>query len=171
LPTVVAHDDHKSPEAHLAMKARMKGGPRKTITSVQVAIKALLPTPTASDGERGVAKRYDPHAKSRSAKTLTTLVGRGTGATLRLQPAFSAWMMGFPNGWCDFPTGLGRVDNYVIDWRYDNHQKTRIERRAVGEAGGAITSPEARGAGTTGLRAPAHSQWDSLDPADRRPLA
>lgn len=35
-PTAVANDDNKSPEAHLAMKQRMKGGPRGTITSLQV---------------------------------------------------------------------------------------------------------------------------------------
>lgn len=29
--------------------------------------------------------------------------GRKTGVTLRLQPAMYAWMMGFPDGWCDFP--------------------------------------------------------------------
>ena len=36
-PTATANDDNKSPEAHRAMKARMKGGPRNTITSLQVA--------------------------------------------------------------------------------------------------------------------------------------
>ncbi len=40
LPTVVANDDNKSPEAHMAMKRRMKGGPRNTITSLQVQAKA-----------------------------------------------------------------------------------------------------------------------------------
>jgi len=42
-PTPVANDDNKSPEAHMAMKARMKGGPRHTITSLQVAAK-MWPT-------------------------------------------------------------------------------------------------------------------------------
>ena len=48
-PTPVAHDDGKTPEAHLAMKARMKGGPRQTITSLNVMVKAqeLWPTPRA----------------------------------------------------------------------------------------------------------------------------
>lgn len=53
-PTPVSHDDNKSPEAHLAMKQRMKGGPRTTITSLSVAVKAaerLLPTPHAIYGE------------------------------------------------------------------------------------------------------------------------
>lgn len=60
LPTPVAHDDGKSPEAHLAMKQRM--GNRYSITSLAVLARsewkqpklatvanALLPTPRASD--------------------------------------------------------------------------------------------------------------------------
>jgi len=45
-PTPAANDDNKSVEAHLAMKQRMPGGPRNTITSLQVATKAW-PTPRA----------------------------------------------------------------------------------------------------------------------------
>lgn len=49
-PTPVARDDGKTLEAHLAMKQRMKGGPRKTITSLTVMVKAvergLWPTPS-----------------------------------------------------------------------------------------------------------------------------
>lgn len=50
-PTPVAQDDNKSPEAHMAMKARMKGGARNTITSLNVLVKAW-PTPNALDGEK-----------------------------------------------------------------------------------------------------------------------
>src|SRR5690606_20874396 len=39
-PTPVANDDNKSPAAHMAMKRRMKGGPRNCITSLQVMAKA-----------------------------------------------------------------------------------------------------------------------------------
>lgn len=39
-PTPTANDDNKSPTAHMAMKARMKGGARHTITSLQVMVKA-----------------------------------------------------------------------------------------------------------------------------------
>jgi hypothetical protein len=39
-PTPVAHDDGKTFEAHMAMKARMVGGPRKTPTSLTVVTKA-----------------------------------------------------------------------------------------------------------------------------------
>lgn len=38
-PTPVARDDQKSPQAHLSMKARMKGGPRRSITSLEVVVK------------------------------------------------------------------------------------------------------------------------------------
>lgn len=51
-PTPCAQEDGKSVEAHLAMKARMKGGPRRTITSLNVAVKAdalgLTSSPEAS---------------------------------------------------------------------------------------------------------------------------
>ena len=58
-PTPVAKDDGKSPEAHMAMKARMKGGPRNTITSLAVLARndfrqadgtQMWPTPLASSG-------------------------------------------------------------------------------------------------------------------------
>lgn len=39
-PTPCAQDDNKTPAAHMAMKARMKGGARRTITSLQVMAKA-----------------------------------------------------------------------------------------------------------------------------------
>lgn len=57
-PTAVAQDDNKLLEAHLAMKARMPGGPRSAVTSLQVLAKAwsdgsLWSSPRASDGEKG----------------------------------------------------------------------------------------------------------------------
>jgi hypothetical protein len=52
-PTPVAHDDGKTPEAHMRMKARMKGGPRHVPTSLTVMVKGIergmWPTPTSSD--------------------------------------------------------------------------------------------------------------------------
>lgn len=72
-PTPAATDDNKSPEAHLAMKARMKGGPRKEITSLQVASKAW-PTPEAADGSRetGYHMRGNPTLKGAAAKQWPT---------------------------------------------------------------------------------------------------
>lgn len=58
LPTPVARDDGKTPKAHMAMKRRMKGGERKTITSLSVLARnnfrqangeLVWPTPTARD--------------------------------------------------------------------------------------------------------------------------
>jgi DNA (cytosine-5)-methyltransferase 1 len=52
----VAKDDGKTPEAHMAMKARMPGGPRKTITSLAVLARndfQQWPTPTARDYKDG----------------------------------------------------------------------------------------------------------------------
>jgi hypothetical protein len=50
LPTPVAKDDGKSYEAHMAMKARMPGGPRKTCTSLAVMARSgMWPTPTRSE--------------------------------------------------------------------------------------------------------------------------
>jgi hypothetical protein len=49
-PTPCANDDNKSPEAHLAMKATMPGGPRTQITSLQVLVQ-LWPTPQAYDSQ------------------------------------------------------------------------------------------------------------------------
>lgn len=65
----------------------------------------LLPTPDANDGNRGPSKTYDPKAKSQSGRTIASAVtsGTGTGAKLRLQPAMTEWMMGFPDKWTELP--------------------------------------------------------------------
>ena len=57
-PTPVANDDNKSPDAHLAMKARM-GGNRTAVTSLQVMAKmAGWPTPQAeADAKQAVSER------------------------------------------------------------------------------------------------------------------
>lgn len=51
-PTAVANDDNKTPEAHMAMKRRMKGGARTTITSLAVKVtdeSGLWASPQARD--------------------------------------------------------------------------------------------------------------------------
>lgn len=65
----------------------------------------LLPTPDANDGSRGATKTYDPKAKSQSGRTVNAAVasGTGTGEKLRLQPAMTEWMMGFPENWTELP--------------------------------------------------------------------
>ena len=72
-PTPVANDDNKSPEAHMAMKARMKGGPRNCITSLQVMAKA--------------------NGQALAGSSATT---EKPGA---LNPEFVFWLMGFPAEW------------------------------------------------------------------------
>ncbi len=119
-PTPVANDDNKTPEAHLAMKNRMKGGPRKTITSLQVMVKAVekemfptptstntksihlrtngrpprsyLPTPKASDGMGGPAYKKPPHRDG--GFMLKEIIHGG-----QLNPNWVEWLMGWPIGW------------------------------------------------------------------------
>ena len=67
-PTPVANDDNKTPEAHMAMKSRMKGGPRNTITSLQVLVQQW-PTPAARDG------------KGANSEEHATVTGGGGGNT------------------------------------------------------------------------------------------
>ncbi len=94
-PTPVAQDDGKTPEAHLSMKARMPGGPRKTITSLTVMVKAIergmWPTPTAADGMGGPGTSPG----RTGGLNLRTAVGGG------LNPTWVEWLMGFPAGWTD----------------------------------------------------------------------
>lgn len=61
-PTVVRQDDGKTPEAHLRMKREMPGGPRATITSLQVMCKATWPTPAASNTKGHNGNRERPVA-------------------------------------------------------------------------------------------------------------
>lgn len=63
LPTPVANDDHKTPEAHIAAKA--DGIERSRITSLDVLVRnnlspKLLPTPTAWLGSRDAHSKGDP---------------------------------------------------------------------------------------------------------------
>jgi hypothetical protein len=105
-PTPVANDDNKSPEAHMRMKARMKGGARSTITSLQVMAKAvergLLPTPTVGDSRNArnsTAVRHKiPPTGIHAGDTLTDAVVPQGGS---LNPTWVEWLMGYPLGWTD----------------------------------------------------------------------
>jgi hypothetical protein len=116
----VGQDDGKTPEAHLAMKARMPGGPRHTITSLAVMVKAtergLWPTPSATLGSH--AGLVTP-AKGRGGGTLVEAVSQRMWPTPTVQdaennapplnsviggalnPTWVEWLMGFPLGWTD----------------------------------------------------------------------
>ncbi len=87
-PTAVAQDDGKTPEAHMAMKARMKGGPRYKPTSLAVMVKGvekgMWPTPTKGDS-RSSGSRNTENSKAHPGISLTDAV-RGDGGTGRLLP-------------------------------------------------------------------------------------
>ena len=119
-PTPVAHDDQKSPDAHMAMRASLPGGPRATISSLEVASKAW-PTPAARDGKGENAKPFSERGGGTKGEQLPNFVAHiagpqlqgtpsdgesssSTGPTLllRLNPAFVEWLMGLPSGWTDF---------------------------------------------------------------------
>jgi len=104
-PTAVAQDDGKTPEAHMRMKARMKGGPRKTCTSLQVMVKgverAMWLTPTqrdyrsqhAENSEAFEARKGHP----RGVNLVEEMQRRGVGG--QLNPRWVEWLMGWPIGW------------------------------------------------------------------------
>ncbi len=89
--TPVAQDDNKSVEAHLAMKHRMKGGPRKEITSLQVEVQcwppsSTLPTEQATGSVGSTCWCGSPGCALRSHKR-------------KLNPLFDEWLMGWPPNW------------------------------------------------------------------------
>mgnify|MGYP006921322867 CR=1 FL=1 len=120
-PTPVANDDNKSPEAHLAMKARMKGGPRQTITSLQVLVQQW-PTPAARDskGANSAEHALITGGGRKHMDQLSNFVAHSSHlaqpmpdgppscesgqdspppSAKRLNPAFGEWLMGWPVGW------------------------------------------------------------------------
>jgi hypothetical protein len=119
-PTPVANDDNKSPEAHLAMKARMKGGPRQTITSLQVLVQQW-PTPAARDskGANSAEHALITGGGRKHMDQLSNFVAHSSHlaqpmpdgppscesgqdspppSAKRLNPAFGEWLMGWPIG-------------------------------------------------------------------------
>jgi hypothetical protein len=128
-PTPVAHDDGKTPEAHMRMKANMSGGERHKPTSLTVMVKGvergLWPTPRSTDGSHG--GRVTPR-KSRNGGNLIEAVSKemfptptvndskNNGAPSQakrnspnlnsviggsLNPTWVEWLMGWPLGWTD----------------------------------------------------------------------
>lgn len=87
-PTPGARDQGRTPEAHMAMKRRMKGGERKTITSLAVLAKAgfeqpdqeatlpLFPTPTKGDSKaaRNATANRSEDGNHNAGMTLTDFV-------------------------------------------------------------------------------------------------
>ena len=133
-PTPVANDDNKSPEAHLAMKARMKGGKRKAITSLQVMVKAvdrgMWRTPRANDWKGGVTGAKGSTRKpvdyflpdqvnaaeglilpTPTANRWDGLQSHGVNVVSgQLNAEFVEYLMGFPREWTDL-TIPGEMEN------------------------------------------------------------
>ena len=107
-PTPVANDDNKTPEAHMAMKRRMKGGPRNTVTSLQVMVKQF-PTPTAEDSRGGLSKTPG----GARADGLNAKVGG------QLNPTWVEWLMGVPTGWTDCDSSETESSHYRRRLRSD----------------------------------------------------
>jgi len=129
------------------MKARMPGGPRKTITSLNVMVKAvergMWPTPSARDWKDVGQGRYGrgqlPEAVRESFKTPTSapFSHGGSGGELHkqvapsggpLNPTWVEWLMGFPTGWTDLP-----------------HWETRSSRRSRNGSADASSKPKEEG--------------------------
>ena len=143
-PTPVANDDNKSPEAHLAMKARMKGGPRQTITSLQVLVQQW-PTPAARDSKGansaehalitgGGRKHMDQlsnfvaHSSHLAQPMPDGPPSCGSGpdspqpSTKRLNPAFGEWLMGWPVGWTIAEPSASNASETAL-WRFALQQQ------------------------------------------------
>lgn len=86
-PTPVAQEDQKSVEAHLRMKANMPGGPRSTITSLTVMVKALSewPTPATRD-HHAQGANHNPKAQSSSLATVVQKRLSAPSASRRSSP-------------------------------------------------------------------------------------
>jgi hypothetical protein len=103
--TPCANEDNKSPEAHMAMKARMKGGPRYTVTSLQVQVK-MWPTPhgMSKDGKsNGPSGNELGFAVNRMEWTPDAHCYKGGERKNQLggslNPTWVEWLMGYPTGW------------------------------------------------------------------------
>ena len=64
---------------------------------------ALLPTPTSRDYRSDQGQQSDEELYGKKGRPLPRVMG-GT-----LNPAFVTWMMGFPEGWLDCPTGTAET--------------------------------------------------------------
>lgn len=111
LPTPVARDDGKTPEAHMAMKRRMPGGPRNTITSLGVLARNGMRQPGDEDGHRyDAAIARCEKAWGVPAPCPVESYGGGT----RLAPRFAEWMMGLEPGWVTGVSGISRQEHLRI---------------------------------------------------------
>lgn len=175
-PTPVANDDNKTPEAHLAMKARMGGG-RKEITSLQVMAKTFAgwPTATVHDAERGgQAKRAMGETRHGSNlqdfalltgwKTPTVNDSKGSDYTYSqgnhdrpcLKLSGEAKLTGWPTPTVGNATGSQRGKDASLTGRRPDGSKATVSLNAV--AGATLNGSHVETANTGQLN-PAFSRW------------
>lgn len=147
LPASVAADDNKSPEAHMKMKANLKGGPRRQITSLGVlarngfnsaAGQPMFPTPERSDGTGGRVSAEMGGQRPSGAKRAVTLATRVAhlepqGEDQRLWPTAAArdWKSGASNQHDKNSRPLNEVVDLV-----ERTQMFPTPRSSDGERGG-----------------------------------
>ena len=124
-PTPVSNDDNKTPAAHLAMKARMKGGARHTITSLQVLAKALWPTPTARD-----------HMPAHSAEYVAEKKAQGHGMA-NLNDVATLWTTPSSRDWKD-------TAGMVAQRKDGKSRNDQLPRQAFGQQGNGGKEPMAK---------------------------
>lgn len=111
-PTPTANDDNKYPKAHMRMKANMPGGPRQTITSLNVMVKAmergeypeLWPTHKSSTSGPDFARTGREGSGTDDLVTAVVRFQRKDGnqtQPTRLNPNWVEWLMGFGMGWTE----------------------------------------------------------------------
>ena len=163
-PTPCAQEDGKTPEAHLAMKARMKGGPRYTITSLQVAAK-MWPTPNVPNGGRspkgGMSRTgMTPDGKKRQVglenavklwATPTARDFKSPGTAERLAQALAESSRGQPlteqvGGQLN-PTWVEWLMGYPLAWTVCAAWATRSSRRSRNGSRGASSKRSTPDAG------------------------
>lgn len=91
------------------MNSKRKNDRKNGLPNLAVQVANLLPTPDSNCGSRGVAKEWKPIRPSgqpaqKPINESVNILGQTTGAKLRLQPAMTEWMMGFPEKWVEFNT-------------------------------------------------------------------
>lgn len=90
-PTAQAHDTGRSPEAHLAMRASLEGGPRTTITSLAASAKAWqTPKSGGRNAYRGGERSDEPlltgQAQEATEAWMTPNAQGGTGSHPTMGP-------------------------------------------------------------------------------------
>lgn len=121
-PTPVANDDNKSPEAHLKMKARMKGGPRSTITSLQVKAKVWATpdtnTATYSNG------RFGQNLREQAAQWPTPKASHDQGVKSELKrksPSLHATAATWPTPASRDANGANSAEHVLVTGRGRKH--------------------------------------------------